>query len=163
MLPILNSSFLEHEDCKKMCSPTATSMQVGYLAGKQLDVLEFASKTFDHGLGAYGSWPFNTAHAFEVYPQKNFRVVRLNSFADLYQYLKAGIPVVVSVRGYLQGAPQEYKQGHLLTVIGWDQDYGEVICHDPAIYGDQNVEHVYHLSHFLRGWESSHRLAYVAE
>ncbi len=73
------------------------------------------------------------------------------------------MPVVVSVRGYLQGAPQEYKQGHLLLVVGWDQATQSVICHDPAIFGDQVVEYAYDLSDFLRAWELSHRLAYVVD
>lgn len=162
-VPKRSQMVLEHEDCRKMCSPTASSMQVGYLRKRNIDPIKFASKSFDHGLGVYGSWPFNTAHAFELCPKKLFRVARLDNFGELYQYLKQATPVVVSVRGYLQGAPQEYKQGHLLTVIGWDQVSGAVICHDPAILGDQEVEYYYDLASFLRCWESSHRLAYVAE
>jgi len=162
-VPKYSQMTLAHEDCKTMCSPTATSMQLGYITKKWIDPIEFATKSYDHGLGAYGSWPFNVAHAFEICPNKTFRLTRLTGFAELYQYLSLDIPVVVSVRGYLDGAPQEYKNGHLITVIGWDQDHQCVICHDPAIVGDENVEHCYKLSHFLRSWESSHRLAYVVE
>jgi hypothetical protein len=162
-VPKLSQMVLLHDDCKKMCSPTATAMLVGYLNNQILDPIEFARSVYDHGLGAYGSWPFNVAHAFEICPKYTFRVVRLNAFSELYQYLQRDLPVVVSVRGYLPGAPQEYRQGHLLIVVGWDQAKQSVICHDPAIFGDDQVEHVYNISHFLRAWESSHRLAYVAD
>jgi hypothetical protein len=162
-VPKQSQMVLNHNDKKKMCSPTATGMMVGYFNRKSVNTLDFAKKVYDHGLGAYGSWPFNAAHAFELCPSKTFRVVRLNSFADLYQYLKHKRPVVVSVRGRLNGAPKDYKFGHLLTVVGWDQKNKTVICHDPAIEGSRNVKRDYKLSHFLRAWESSHRLAYVAE
>lgn len=162
-VPKYSQMVLLHDDAKKMCSPTASSMQVGYLTKKKVDPVVFAKKSFDHGLQAYGSWPFNTSHAFELYPKKSFRVARLDSFLELYGYLKKDIPVVVSVRGYMQGAPQEYKQGHLLLVIGWDQLQQSVICHDPAILGDEFVEYTYDLSDFLKAWERSHRLAYVVD
>ena len=162
-VPKLSQMVLLHDDCKKMCSPTATAMLVGYLNNQILYPIEFARSVYDHGLGAYGSWPFNVAHAFEICPKYTFRVVRLNAFSELYQYLQRDLPVVVSVRGYLPGAPQEYRQGHLLIVVGWDQVKQSVICHDPAIFGDDQVEHAYNISHFLRAWESSHRLAYVAD
>lgn len=154
---------INDSDNARMCSPTALSMLVSYLSPNvNVDPLEFAKKAYDHGLSVYGSWPFNTAHAFEVCPKRCFRVVRLHSFAGLHKYLKRRMPVVVSVRGYLDGAPREYKNGHLLVVIGWDPKKQMVICHDPAIEGSQSVRCAYKLAPFLRSWESSHRLAYVA-
>lgn len=162
-VPRYSQMSLLHDDSKKMCSPTASSMQLSYLVQKNVNPIKFAKKSFDYGLQMYGSWPFNTAHAFELCPKKSFRVCRLDSFLELYNYLKKNTPVVVSVRGYMQGAPQEYKQGHLLLVVGWDQDLQGVICHDPAIFGDQYVETIYSLSDFLRAWERSHRLAYVVD
>lgn len=162
-VPQYSQMTLNHPDHKTMCSPTAVSMQLSYISKQKIDPVSFAAKCYDHGLGAYGSWPFNVAHAFEKCPNYTFRLVRLSGFRDLYHYLKRKIPVVVSVRGYMQGAPQEYKNGHLLTVVGWDQASQSVICHDPAIPNNHEVRHLYKLAHFLRSWESSHRLAYVVE
>jgi len=162
-VPKISQMELMHDDCKKMCSPTASSMQASFMVKKNVNPLKFASKSFDYGLQAYGSWPFNTAYAFELFPKRSFRVARLHDFLELYNYLKKNTPVVVSVRGYLQGAPQEYKQGHLLLVVGWDQDQHGVICHDPAIFGKEYVEHTYGLADFLQAWERSHRLAYVVD
>lgn len=139
-------------------------MLLGYLLGQEIDPLEFAEHSFDTGLDAYGSWPFNMAHAFErsggeVY----FAAARLNSFAGLYQRLKQGIPVVVSVRGYLAGAPKIYSHGHLLMVVGFDSERQRVICHDPAFPSDEKIFTSYPLKGFLMAWERSHRLAYLAE
>lgn len=162
-VPRHSQMVLPHPQNKQMCSPTSTSMLVSFLQNKPVDPLQFASKVYDRGLGAYGSWPFNTAHAFECMPKYCFRVTRLDSFGELYAYLKRQMPVVVSVRGWISGAPQEYRQGHLLMVIGWDQERQMVICHDPAIKGHRRVRRGYRLGQFLRGWEASHRLAYVAD
>jgi len=44
-----------------------------------------------------------------------------------------------------------------------DKDAGQVLCHDPACESDKDVFKRYPLQDFLRAWETSHRLAYVAE
>lgn len=162
-VPKQSQMSIKHEDFPKMCSPTATGMLVGYLNGKKVNALKFAKQVYDNGLGVYGSWPFNVSHAFEVCPSRHFRATRLKNFDSLYKYLDKKIPVVVSVRGQLNGAPKEYKNGHLIIVIGWDKKKQGVICHDPAVKGSRNVKRTYSLSKFLRSWENSRRLAYVVD
>lgn len=162
-IPKKSQMVLDHLDCKKMCSPTSTSMLVSYLSKRQVEPIGFALNAYDKGLGAYGSWPFNTAQAFIRCSICFFRVVRLNSFAELHAQLSRGMPVVVSVRGKLNGAPQEYNSGHLILVCGWDQKNKEVIVHDPAFESDPKVFHKYGISSFLRAWEKSHRLSYIVE
>jgi hypothetical protein len=154
---------IDHVHNKRMCSPTSTSMLISYLTNKQIDPLDFALNSYDYGLEAYGSWPFNIAHAFEIFPERYFRVLRLKSFADLHNQISLGNPVVVSVRGRLFGAPQEYNSGHLILITGWDQKKKQIIVHDPAFEEDHKVEHRYGLLTFMRGWERSHRLAYISE
>ena len=154
---------LNHSHNNKMCSPTSTCMLVSFLTKKYINPLSFALKVYDNGLQAYGSWPFNIAHAFERCLSYYFRVIRLGSFIDLHKYLSNGTPVVVSVRGKMDGAPLEYNKGHLILIKGWDSKTKEVICHDPAFDDNSLVEHRYDISSFLRAWERSHRLAYVAE
>lgn len=154
---------LAHEHAKRMCSPTATSMMLAYLMGHDVYPVDVARRVYDKGLDAYGSWPFNAAHAFERCPTVQFRVLRLSSFESLYRYLAQGTPVVVSVRGHISTAPQSYPNGHLLLVVGWDQKTKSIIVHDPAFDQDHKVRHRYKLVDFLPAWERSHRLAYVAE
>lgn len=155
---------LDHPRNDGLCSPTSCAMLTGYLISEHIDPVDFAEKSHDSGLDKYGSWPFNMAHAFERSQGKiAFAVTRFNSFKNLYEHLCKGIPVVVSVRGHIQGAPRIYHNGHLLVVVGYDSKTKEVICHDPAVSEASLAKKRYHLKNFLQAWERSHRLAYLAE
>jgi len=155
---------LDHEDNGRICSPVSCAMVMSYLTGKIVDPLVFAQNVYDDGLSVYGSWPFNSAHAFEHNKGKtHFFVRRFNSFSDLHRHLQQNVPVVVSVRGELPGAYKLFSHGHLLVVVGWDARTKEVVCQDPASDSHHTVLKRYKADHFLRAWERSHRLAYVAE
>lgn len=162
-IPKKSQMVIDDPDCKRMCSPTSLSMMVSHFSNTNVDGVGFAKKVYDKGLDSYGSWPFNTAAAFELCPAYYFRVTRLNSFKDLHSNLLLGYPVVVSVRGKINGAPQDYNQGHLILVIGWDKNNKEVIVHDPAFSDNPQVKVKYEISSFLRAWERSHRLAYIID
>lgn len=155
---------LDHPRNDGLCSPTSCAMLTAYLLSKQVDPIDFAEKSHDQGMDKYGSWPFNMAHAYERSEGKIlYAVKRLSSFKDLHHQLVKGIPVVVSVRGQIQGAPRPYKNGHLLVVIGYDTKTKEVICHDPAMASATQVRKRYPVKSFLQAWERSHRLAYCAD
>ncbi|HEV2601842.1 MAG TPA: C39 family peptidase [Candidatus Babeliales bacterium] len=155
---------LDHPRAAHLCSPTSCSMVVGYFMNESIDAVDFAQKAFDEGLNAYGSWPFNTAHAFEECNGAVwFATARMHSFQGMYKQLRRGMPVVVSVRGWIDGAPKSYDSGHLLVVIGWDARTQSVICHDPAFVRDEDVVKYYPIQSFLLAWERSRRLVYVAD
>lgn len=163
-IPQRSQMILSHPTPRVICSPTSTSMLVEYLCHTWIDPVDFAERSYDHGLKAYGSWPFNSAHAFTCCNGKVFfRITRLHSFATLHACLCAQIPVVVSVRGDIVGAPQSYPNGHLLLVVGYDPKSSTVLCHDPAHASDQEVFVGYDLESFLAAWERSYRLAYKAD
>jgi Peptidase_C39 like family len=163
-VPRRSQMVLDHPCNKVICSPTSLSMVVHYLTKKEVDPVQFAEGAFDTGLGVYGSWPFNVAHAYERSGGKiAYKVARLSSFEDLYAQLVQGIPVVVSVRGELAGAPQPYPSGHLLVVVGYDASQGHVLCHDPAHGSDAEVAKGYDLGSFMAAWEKSYRLSYIAQ
>ena len=155
---------VEHEDALTICSPTSLCMLTRYIKQEQLSPIEFANSVYDQALKIYGNWLFNVAYAFEASNKKAFfYVTRLASFRKLYGLLKRNIPVVVSVRGTIKGAPQSYPSGHLLIVIGYDAPTKSIICHDPAATEDNDTLKHYLLEDFLPAWERSHRLAYIAE
>jgi len=163
-LPLIAQFLLDHPDAHRMCSPTSCTMLIESLTHQQKDPINCALNCFDNGLGAYGSWPYNTAHAFEMCEGKiHFCVQRMNNFPDLHQQLMKGVPVIVSVRGTLPGALKAFPHGHLIVVAGWDNETREVLCHDPAAEKHEDVFKRYPLEDFLRAWERSNRLAYVAE
>ncbi len=163
-MPSIAQFALEHEDKGRICSPVSCSMVVQFIMGNSVDPLDFAAKAFDAGLGVYGSWPCNMAHAFERCEGKFcFFVRRMNSFKDIHFQLMQGLPVIVSVRGVLPGAFKPFPHGHLMIVVGWDNETREVLCHDPACEKNYEVFKRYPLESFLPAWERSHRLAYVVE
>lgn len=163
-VPKYSQFLIDHPRKEGLCSPTSCSMLAGYLSNRDIDLVDFAEKSFDRGLGVYGSWPFNMAHAYErCGGSAHFAVGRFDSFKRLYGWLKKGIPVVVSVRGPLVGAPSPYAHGHLLMVVGWDTKRGHVLCHDPAFSSTEEVNASYPLKNFLEAWERSRRLVYVAD
>lgn len=160
-VPQSSQFWIDHPKNDVMCSPTSMSMVVGSLKKEKLDPLTFADYSYDQGLNAFGNWPFNTAHAYEMCDQKIiFYPVRLSAFTDLYRLLKNKIPVVVSVHGPLQDAPRPYKKGHLLVVVGYDAKTQRVLCHDPAFESDDTVFTSYDIHQFIRAWERSRRMTY---
>src|SRR5690606_4823762 len=132
-VPQIAQLALDHEDRQRICSPVSCAMVVEYLTGQKEDPIDFSLKVFDTGLSVYGSWAYNVAHAFDrCRGAAYFCVKRSNSFFDLHKQLMKGIPSIVSVRGELPGALKPFPNGHLMVVVGWDQQTAEVICHDPA-------------------------------
>lgn len=163
-LPLIAQFAIEHEDNGRICSPVSCAMLVEYITQQCQDPLIFASKSFDSGLGVYGSWPYNMAHAFEECKGAfHFSVRRMNNFAELYEQLVKGMPVIVSVRGTLVGALKPFPHGHLMVIVGWDNETKEVLCHDPAAECNEKVFKRYSIADFVPAWERSHRLAYIAE
>ncbi len=165
-IPSFSQKILNHPRKNELCSPTSLCMVTSYLTHKKLDPHIFATGVYDAGLDTFGSWPFNTAHAFEQTGGKYcFYVRRLPSFATLYKFLKHQIPIVVSVRGILTGAAKDYHKGHLLVVTGFLNKGTKlfILCHDPAFAQNEAVAVAYPLKDFLRTWECSRRLAYVIE
>jgi hypothetical protein len=163
-VPAIAQFALNHDDKGRICSPVSCTMLVDYLINKVIDPLDFALRSFDTGLGVYGSWPCNMAHAFEYGDKKfHFFVRRMNTFADIHKQLLLGTPVIVSIRGNLPGALKPFPHGHLMVIVGWDNNTRSVLCHDPAAECEKDVFKQYPLEDFLRVWENSHRLAYIAE
>lgn len=165
-VPKISQRLLDHTESSRICSPTSCSMLLGFFNKYFIDALSFTDSVFDPTLGvngSYGNWCFNVA---EVYCKSNGKVLchvnRMNGFVDLYNKLLEGFPVVVSVRGKLDGGQKEYNNGHLIVVVGWDSISKSVICHDPAFYSNESTFVKYKLKTFLECWGNSNNLGYVA-
>ena len=163
-VPKISQMGLDHPDYRRLCSPTSCWMLTHYLSEHAMSPEVFADNVFDEGLEVFGSWPFNLAHSFEQCGGSNFFFTkRLHNFAELHRQLSRGLPVVVSVRGKIFGAPKSYDNGHLLVVVGWDSKRKMVVCHDPALSEQKKVLKRYPVESFIRAWERSYRLVYWAE
>lgn len=162
-VPRIAQFSVDHKHKNRICSPTSCTMLTRFLTGALIDPVTFADNSYDRGLNAYGSWPFNMAHAFEQCEGGvNFFVTRLNSIVDIHHHIMRGIPVVVSVRRFLPAAPKAYMNGHLLVIVGFDLHNKTIICHDPSCDDNNKTIKQYPIEKFMRAWECSRRLAYWA-
>jgi hypothetical protein len=150
------------------CSPTSTTMVLAHwglgpapkeyawvdesLRDREVDYA--ARYTYDHHYGIPGNWPFNTAYAARF--GATAFVTRMRSLTEVEQFVKAGIPLVLSVsftEEQLGGAGYS-TEGHLLTVVGFDAD-GNVVCNDPASHGipsNDEVRTTYDREQFEQAW-----------
>ncbi len=166
------------------CSPTSTSMVLAYwqqTRGEQygpspddyasmdpqyddMFVDYAAASTYDYNYDGTGNWPFNTAYAGR-YDLESF-VTRLRSLTEAEQFIKAGIPLVVSIsfkESELDGAGYG-TNGHLMVIVGFTED-GDVVANDPAshlIESNDQVRTVYDREQFENVWiPKSGGIAYV--
>jgi hypothetical protein len=171
MLPVdlqvkgLSQMTLHHLRAADLCSPTATTALVRYLSNNNAhDPVDFAQKAWDRGCDLFGNWVLNVAHASsELGPLWDCFVERLSGFEDLYQRLHQGTPVIVSVRGPLQGSALPYAKGHLIVVSGYNPLHQKVLCMDPAFSTDEQTLVSYDLSEFIQAWNRRGKIAYVFE
>jgi len=160
------------------CSPTSTAMVLGYWdRGPTADDYSWvdpayddpwvdyaAANTYDYNYDGTGNWPFNTAYAGR-YDLESF-VTRLRSLTEAEQFIKAGIPLVLSIsfkESELDGAGYG-TNGHLMVIVGFTED-GDVIANDPAshlIESNDQVRTVYDREQFENVWiPKSGGIAYV--
>lgn len=155
------------------CSPTSVSMIMRYYGvgptaqdiaalpadpvfdangRKDGDVDYAVHHIFDNGYPEKntGNWPLNTAYAASFGLDTSVR--QYNSLRDLEQWIKRGVPVVITLRwdntdadptNDLTGSSIDKTAGHLMVVRGFTKE-GKVIANDPASpAGNHQVRHVY--------------------
>jgi hypothetical protein len=156
------------------CSPTSLAMVLGYYGKlprpaeyawapyREAWVNQVARLTYDWTYRGTGNWPFNTAiGAGRV---GDAFVTRLPSLRAAERYVRAGIPLIVSIRfsrGQLTGAPISSTPGHLLVLVGFTAT-GRPVVNDPAAPSDAGVRRSYDRGQFERAWlTGSAGMAYV--
>jgi hypothetical protein len=129
------------------CSPTSTSMVLGYWGDDATSCEErvraAVSGVFDWKYDGHGNWPFNTAYA--AAQGRTAYVTRFVNLEKVEQFVKADVPVVISIawgKGDLTGAPIPSSPGHLMVVVGFDAN-GNPIVNDPASATDADVQRTY--------------------
>lgn len=150
------------------CSPTSTSMVMAYwsnvLGQPDLNqtVPDAAKGTYDFAYDGTGNWPFNTAYAASY--GLTAYVTRMYSMSQIEQWVKAGVPIVISVafnNGQLPGEPVKNSPGHLLVVRGFTAN-GDVVTNDPAASTDAGTQIVYQRADLEYVWQyGSNGTAYV--
>lgn len=163
--PALWHTLLNVPECSQMvypdggevwCSPTATSMVLGYwghMPGAcEPRVRAAVAAVYDWIYDGHGNWPFNTAYAgglgFEGY------VARLTSLAEAEPWVAAGVPVIFSFawkKNTLMGAAIPSSNGHLAALVGFDAA-GNPIVNDPAAATDADVQRTYQRAELEARW-----------
>lgn len=158
------------------CSPTSVSMVLGYYGAlppaqhyawvrtphPNRFVDHAARMTYDYRYRGAGNWPFSVAYG-AGHAGAGF-VTRLRSVREAEQFLRAGIPVVASVRfgrDRLTGSPIRSSTGHLLVIVGITAG-GDVVVNDPAARYNSGVRRVYDRGQFENAWiPGSGGLSYI--
>jgi hypothetical protein len=158
------------------CSPTSTEMVVEYWGDKpsasDLSGIPYADAsvdyaamhTFDWHYSGAGNWPFNIGYAGSFGLEGE--VVQLRSLTEAEQFIKHGMPLVVSVafkKNELDNAGYS-TNGHLMVIRGFTPS-GDVIVNDPAsrlIASDAAVENVFDRQQFADVWLPTSRSGGVA-
>lgn len=143
---------------KAWCSPTAVAMVLGYWRGDGPCgdlVPHTAAGVYDHVFKGHGNWAFNVAWAgslgFEA------QVVRFASLAELEPWLKAQVPVVLSVSWNnqegrpLANAPVDKSSGHLTLLVGFDAE-GNPVMNEPAAPNPAAVRRTYDRKELETRW-----------
>lgn len=152
------------------CSPTSSSM-VQYYWGRKYHVkkrdlrdieapngdpqVDYAAMhTWDYAYDGAGNWPYNAAYVATY--GLDTRVTRLRSLAEIERFVRAGIPVVVSLAFTEEEMPEAGygTDGHLMVVRGFTED-GDPILNDPASDSNAAVRNVYTRENFERVWQKS--------
>ena len=150
------------------CSPTSTSMVMEYWSHQVSDpmlnqtVPDTAAGCYDWVYAGPGNWPFNTAHS-ATFGLTGY-VTRLYSLSDAEPFIKAGVPLIMSIAfkpGELPGAPITQTAGHLIVLRGFDKR-GDPIVNDPAAPSNAATRIVYPRIPLENAWSHSGRTAYVS-
>lgn len=164
-LPVsgISQMALPDERATRLCSPTSTAATVRYLLNNpSIEPIAFAESVWDSCFDIFGNWVLNVAQAAAILgPDWSCWVERLAGFDAIYERLRLSTPVVVSVRGPLNGSAKPYASGHLITVIGYDPAEQRVLCMDSAFPTDKETLVSYDLLDFVQAWERRGRVAYI--
>ena len=150
------------------CSPTSSEMVIEYWGrGPSVadlawvnpsyadpSVIHAARSAYDAAYRGTGNWPFNTAYAAQF--GLDAFVTQLRSLNEAEQFIRAGIPLVVS----FASQPRELDgflfdggtNGHLVVIVGFD-GAGNPIVNDPAAWTNSTVRRVYDRAQFERVWQ----------
>ena len=150
------------------CSPTSMSMLLAFhdrlpeprdYAWVEPEVpdrfvVQAVRHVFDYAYEGAGNWSFNTAYAGRH--GADAFVTRLRSLTEAETFIAAGVPLAATVSFTRETLPCAgyATEGHLLTIIGFDER-GDVICNDPASHerpSNDEVRVVYDRRQFERVW-----------
>ncbi len=159
-----SQKLIAHARNRHLCSPASLYAVLCYFQPKQKAILSLVAGVHDQENDIYGNWPLNVAEGYSaLHGTFNLCVHRLSDFHSLHNQLQIGMPVIVSVKGELQGAPKVYADGHLMVVRGYDAQSNTVLCLDPCAENHENTPIAYPYGDFMHAWAARKHLCYLIE
>jgi len=66
-------------------------------------------------------------------------MARLDSFATIYERLRARIPTIIAIRGQCQDSSFNRRRTHFLAIVGYDAKKDKILCIDSTGQNDANT------------------------
>lgn len=136
----------------RLCSPTSLAMVLAY-RGVDRSVADVAGACLDDDFDLYGNWPRNVQAAAAM--GVDGYLTRIGSMAEAEGYLRAGQPIIASIRveseGELRGAPYKTTGGHLIVLTGLTAE-GDLYVNDPAAGTPETGQLVYRRDDLRTVW-----------
>ena len=130
---------------KMECGPTSLRMVLKYF-GKNITKEEIIKKI---GLKKYGVRTIDLANfarnlGFKVYCYSNNKILFLGkanikkpSKSDILNFLKIGLPVIISIRSYVLFNEERSEEGHFIVIVGYENK--KFIYNDPYVGKQKNI------------------------
>jgi hypothetical protein len=159
-VPKRSQQISDRELAARICSPTSVAMVMAY-RGVSRPTVEVAKRLFDEPHDIYGNWTRAIQGAFSFGVPGYLR--RFSSLESAEAVVASGQPLIVSIRvpdSGLTGAPYVATTGHLVVIVGFDDD-GDVIVNDPAAPDPDSVRLTYKRDEIDRAWLGKGGVAYM--
>ena len=136
----------------RICAPTSMTMVLNFFSNN-LKTKETADLAYDAFNGIYGNWPYIAAVG--ELGLKSY-VTRFPDWRGVEEQIIKGYPVIISIRfgvNELKKSPIRSSNGHIIVVRGFTED-GQVMCNDPAAYGEDKGQVVYDREELRKAWSN---------
>jgi len=162
-LPVPELSQIPYPNGNVICSPTTVSMMMNFWAAElrrpelKRDVPDVAAAVFDTNWKGTGNWAFNMAYCGSYSGMRAY-VTRMSDVAELEEWVRAGMPVGLSLcYDLLRGRPSR-SSGHLVVCVGFTEN-GDPVINDPGT--SKNVRKIFPRESLVKAWAYSRNAAYL--
>lgn len=158
---IFHSQYLlQHKDASRICMPLSITHALSMLLQETVNPYELMQLCYDYHHGIYGNWSLATA-AVSRYTKGKWKLIirRLLGLGELSSFLQNNMPVCVSIQGELKGAYKNFEDGHIMTIVGIDEQF--IYCLDSAALTTFDVYKKYEIKPFLRAWKRRSCTAFI--
>ena len=151
---------LDHQDAHRICQPCTLFHLLAYLKEETVSLDQVLNLTYDSYHKIYGNWSLMT-YAFYNLVEASYILLPcfFSSFYQMGYHLNRSMPVICSIQGALDGAMKPFLSGHLILVIGMD-DQG-VYCLDSAEKKIEAVSKKYRKEAFKDVWKNRNHLGFI--